>query len=227
MALRQDPYFVGRAQLLKEIVEAAARADALVVYDLHGPGGIGKTTLLAECAARISGSPDCPVLQMSMGDSFPAEMVVGEAEPTLGTKEERLAMYRRALEGLVTQLFPERAAEFRARARDLTDVSPSVTALELARDRLQDAFVGELQKTQPGRIAFLIDDVSRPASADFAGWLMDLVAKLAEKSPTVVIATRNGCRDERSAFPGRVVAKQLAPFSPAENGQYLELRADG
>src|SRR5207247_11349784 len=64
--LKRDPYFVGREDVLDAIVEATTGGDSLVVYDIHGPGGIGKTTLIAECAARISESQGCRLLQVSL-----------------------------------------------------------------------------------------------------------------------------------------------------------------
>src|SRR5205823_6129840 len=97
----------------------------------------------------------------------------------------------------------------------------------LAKDRLQDAFVEEVSKSPGDRTALLVDDFSRVVNGEIDGWLMEVVANLSKRSPTVVAVTRNGSANEHPVLPGRVMANALASFSREEIARYLELRAEG
>jgi hypothetical protein len=209
--------FLGRDVLLDEVARAVVSRERLVVFDVYGPGGVGKTALLDELASRVP-DPAQRTLRLSFRELAPS--VAGAPDAEL------LTAYRRILETLAEQLVGERADPFKERVRALSKRASSGPGLDVARDEMSDAFLALIAEAGDDPVLLLGDDISSLASSSLIDWLLELFRDRAARrpNPLVAVLTRSGAPDERLDYAGRVVPVALRAFSAVEAAALISER---
>jgi len=212
--MRADRTFVGRRPLLRKIEDGLTRPEPLVIYDVQGTGGVGKTALLDELAVRLLNSTS-RTLRVSFADYVPeAERDRGEAQS--------LSAYRRILETLESQL-PGRSSEhFKTLVGKMALGATDKISLDVARDEITEAFTEQVKgggSAPP--VIVLGDDISSLLPGEVATWIIGLLRKMSQVAPVTAVLTRSGAPDERIAYPGRVDVVPLGPLTSEETARLV------
>ena len=192
----------------------------LVVIDVAGPDGIGKSALLARLADEAR-ARDAVTLSVALEGYAPARRGVSERD--LGFKDIRLSEDFRLLRELARPLPGADRARFAERLDELVSITAarklSHLALESAAQDAAEAFA-DVVRAQARPVVLLADDLGAIRDDHLGRWLLALLYELAD-APVVAVVTRAGSGELPPRYPGRVVGVQLRPLDEAEVATWL------
>ncbi len=197
--------FVGRQTLLDGVeCRITALTDGLLIYDVQGVAGIGKTALLGELHRRLADAK-LPVLSVSLADFATADD--GAPEPGYA-----INCFRQIIEELQRQL-PEGPSErFRMAVRRITRAARDGSEPE-AWDELSDAFMNQIVGHPGPVISVLGDDIDSLLPGELPRRLRTLLRSISRVAPVCAVLTRSGAPEQSIAPTRRAPSVSVEPVT--------------